>query len=109
MFNFLFLLKLGHWIVLKSKPTSSYSKSKRFINEVLQGWNFELIDKMQAQASNIGVVDPHTTQMNQFRSYVTMLGDPNCKDVLKLKATQEISKNFEVSLHTRFFLVSAFL
>lgn len=43
-------------------------------------------------------IDPHTTQMNQFRSYVTMLGDPNCRDVLKLKATQEISKNFEVFL-----------
>lgn len=55
---------------------------------------------MQAQASNM-VVDPHITQMNQFRSYVTMLGDPNCKDVFKLKATQEISKNFEVTLRKK--------
>ncbi|CAH0549746.1 unnamed protein product, partial [Brassicogethes aeneus] len=52
---------------------------------------------MQAPTS-MTVVDPHTTQMNQFRSYVTMLGDPNCKDALKLKATQEISKNFEIIL-----------
>lgn len=43
--------------------------------------------------------DPTTAQMNKFRSYVTMLADPNCKDDLKLKATQEISENFEVSLY----------
>ncbi|KAJ8954217.1 hypothetical protein NQ318_005812 [Aromia moschata] len=56
---------------------------------------------MQAQAANMGaVVDPHTAQMNQFRSYVTMLGDPSSKDVLKLKATQEISKNFEMILNS---------
>ncbi|CAH1997935.1 unnamed protein product [Acanthoscelides obtectus] len=41
-----------------------------------------------------------TTQMNQFRSYVTMLGDPDCKDGLKLKATQEISKHFEMILNS---------
>nr|CAH7738954.1 unnamed protein product [Callosobruchus chinensis] len=46
---------------------------------------------MQAQSSG-------ATQMNQFRSYVTMLGDPECKDGLKLKATQEISKHFEMIL-----------
>jgi hypothetical protein len=51
---------------------------------------------MQSAQTSMAGVDPHTTQMNQFRSYVTMLGDPSCKDVLKLKATQEISKNFEV-------------
>ncbi|XP_033222256.1 transformation/transcription domain-associated protein [Belonocnema kinseyi] len=39
--------------------------------------------------------DP-TTQMNTYRSYVTMLGDPNSKDELKLKAAQELSENFEV-------------
>lgn len=49
---------------------------------------------MQSQSSSMGVVDP---QMNQFKSYVTMLGDPECKDVLKLKVTQELSKHFEVS------------
>ncbi|KAI4454767.1 ataxia telangiectasia mutated atm -related [Holotrichia oblita] len=42
--------------------------------------------------------DPTTAQMNKFRSYVTMLADPNCKDDLKLKATQEISENFETIL-----------
>lgn len=34
-------------------------------------------------------------QMNTFRSYVTILGDPNAKDELKLKATQELSEHFE--------------
>ncbi|XP_060534319.1 transcription-associated protein 1 [Cylas formicarius] len=56
---------------------------------------------MQAQPSSslMGVaVDPHTTQMNQFMSYIRTLGDPNCKNVLKLKAIQEISKNFEMIL-----------
>lgn len=43
-------------------------------------------------------VDPITTQMNKFRSYVTMLADANCKDDLKLKAVQEISENFELIL-----------
>ena len=37
-----------------------------------------------------------STQMNQFRSYVTMLGDPNAKDEIKLKAAQELSEHFEV-------------
>ncbi|KAF5288689.1 hypothetical protein FQR65_LT11954 [Abscondita terminalis] len=41
-------------------------------------------------------MDPTTTQMNKFRSYVTTLADPNCKDDLKLKATQEINENFEM-------------
>lgn len=45
-------------------------------------------------------VHPHTALMNQFKSYVTMLADPECKDVLKLKATQELSKHFEVSWRT---------
>ncbi|XP_008557972.1 transformation/transcription domain-associated protein [Microplitis demolitor] len=39
--------------------------------------------------------DP-VTQMNTYRSYVTMLADPNSKDELKLKAAQELSENFEV-------------
>lgn len=39
--------------------------------------------------------DP-VTQMNTYRSYVTMLADPVSKDELKLKAAQELSENFEV-------------
>lgn len=35
-------------------------------------------------------------QMNTFRSYVTMLGDPSAKDEIKLKAAQELSENFEL-------------
>ncbi|CAH1110190.1 unnamed protein product [Psylliodes chrysocephalus] len=45
-------------------------------------------------------VHPHTALMNQFKSYVTMLADPECKDVLKLKATQELSKHFEIILNS---------
>ncbi|KAF7269505.1 transcription-associated protein Nipped-A isoform X2 [Rhynchophorus ferrugineus] len=57
---------------------------------------------MQAQAStSLGVaVDPHTTQMNQFMSYIGTLSNPKCRDVLKLKAIQEISKNFEMILNS---------
>ncbi|XP_025986851.1 transformation/transcription domain-associated protein [Solenopsis invicta] len=36
------------------------------------------------------------TQMNTYRSYVTMLADPVSKDELKLKAAQELSENFEI-------------
>lgn len=50
---------------------------------------------IQLQSAMAGM-DPTTTQMNKFRSYVTTLADPNCKDDLKLKATQEINENFEV-------------
>lgn len=39
-------------------------------------------------------VDP--VQMNTFRSFVTMLGDPTAKDETKLKAAQELSEHFEV-------------
>lgn len=35
-------------------------------------------------------------QMNTFRSFVTMLGDPTAKDETKLKAAQELSEHFEV-------------
>lgn len=38
------------------------------------------------------------TQMNTYRSYVTMLADPNAKDESKLKAAQEMSENFEVNI-----------
>lgn len=43
-----------------------------------------------------GAADAHT-QMNTYRSYVTMLADPGAKDEIKLKAAQELSENFEVS------------
>ncbi|KAG8225079.1 hypothetical protein J437_LFUL000058 [Ladona fulva] len=36
------------------------------------------------------------TQMNTYRSYVTMLADPGAKDEIKLKAAQELSENFEI-------------
>lgn len=46
-------------------------------------------------ASSMGAqVDP--AQMNTFRSYVTMLGDANAKDEIKMKAAQELSENFEL-------------
>lgn len=48
-----------------------------------------------ATASSAGAqVDP--AQMNTFRSYVTMLGDANAKDEIKMKAAQELSENFEL-------------
>lgn len=40
------------------------------------------------------VVD--STQMNVFRSYVSMLADPMAKEEVKLKAAQELSENFEI-------------
>lgn len=42
-----------------------------------------------------GSTDPQT-QMNTYRSFVTMLGDPKAKEEIKLKAAQELSENFEV-------------
>lgn len=48
-----------------------------------------------ASISTGGPGDPHT-QMNTYRSYVTMLADPGAKDEIKLKAAQELSENFEV-------------
>lgn len=50
---------------------------------------------MMASMSSGGPGDPHT-QMNTYRSYVTMLADPGAKDEIKLKAAQELSENFEV-------------
>lgn len=35
-------------------------------------------------------------QMNTFRSYVTMLGDPTAKDEIKMKAAQELNENWEL-------------
>ncbi|KAJ0181684.1 hypothetical protein K1T71_002406 [Dendrolimus kikuchii] len=52
---------------------------------------------MMASMSAGGPGDPHT-QMNTYRSYVTMLADPGAKDEIKLKAAQELSENFEVIL-----------
>lgn len=43
-----------------------------------------------------GAPQVDAVQMNTFRSYVTMLGDPTAKDETKLKAAQELSENFEV-------------
>lgn len=42
-----------------------------------------------------GSTDPQA-QMNTYRSFVTMLGDPKAKEEIKLKAAQELSENFEV-------------
>lgn len=39
------------------------------------------------------------TQMNTYRSYVTVIADPGAKDEIKLKAVQELSENFEVFIH----------
>lgn len=52
---------------------------------------------MMAAMAPGGPGDPHT-QMNTYRSYVTMLADPGAKDEIKLKAAQELSENFEVLL-----------
>ncbi|XP_077285479.1 transcription-associated protein 1-like [Arctopsyche grandis] len=40
------------------------------------------------------------TQMNTYRSYVTVLADPGAKDEIKLKAVQELSENFEVIINS---------
>lgn len=53
---------------------------------------------MMASMAAGGPGDPHT-QMNTYRSYVTMLADPGAKDEIKLKAAQELSENFEVCLY----------
>lgn len=55
---------------------------------------------MSANIGGMGPVSaaPHVdaAQMNQFCSFVNMLGDPNAKDEMKLKAAQELSENFEL-------------
>lgn len=53
---------------------------------------------MMATMAVGGPGDPHT-QMNTYRSYVTMLADSGAKDEIKLKAAQELSENFEVSTY----------
>lgn len=53
---------------------------------------------MMASMAAGGPGDPHT-QMNTYRSYVTMLADPGAKDEIKLKAAQELSENFEVRMY----------
>lgn len=41
------------------------------------------------------LVDP-ITQMNTYKSYVSLLADPSAKDDSKQKAAQELSEDFEV-------------
>lgn len=45
----------------------------------------------------MAAVDQAAAQINKYRTYVTTLADPTCKDDLKLKVIQEISENCEVS------------
>lgn len=40
------------------------------------------------------------SEMNTFKSFVTVLADPNAKDDIKLKAAQELMKNLEVILNS---------
>lgn len=47
-------------------------------------------------AGTVSTTHVDAAQMNTFRSYVTMLGDPTAKDEIKLKAAQELSENFEL-------------
>lgn len=37
-------------------------------------------------------------EMNVYRSYVTMIGEPGSKDESKLQAAQEINENLEVHI-----------
>lgn len=53
---------------------------------------------MQSTQQSMSSVDAITSQMNQFKSYVTMLGDSSCKDDEKLVAVLEISQNLELIL-----------
>lgn len=48
--------------------------------------------------SILGPTDPSTSEMNTFKSFVTVLADVNAKDDIKLKAAQELIKSFEVSV-----------
>jgi hypothetical protein len=50
-----------------------------------------------APPQSVGPSDP-MTQMNKYRSYVTILADSNAKDEIKVKAAQELSENFEASI-----------
>lgn len=61
------------------------------------GWAVREDGKMMTSMAAGGSGDPHT-QMNTYRSYVTMLADPGAKDEIKLKAAQELSENFEVTI-----------
>jgi transformation/transcription domain-associated protein len=49
-----------------------------------------------APPQSVGPSDP-LTQINKYRSYVTILADSNAKDEIKVKAAQELSENFEAS------------
>lgn len=50
-----------------------------------------------APPQSAGPSDP-LTQMNKYRSYVTILADSSAKDEIKVKAAQELSENFEASM-----------
>lgn len=47
---------------------------------------------------SVAVVAPEPTEMNTFKSFVTVLADVNAKDDIKLKAAQELMKSFELIL-----------
>ncbi|GFG36813.1 hypothetical protein Cfor_08647 [Coptotermes formosanus] len=49
-----------------------------------------------APPQSAGSSDP-LTQMNKYRSYVTILADSSAKDEIKVKAAQELSENFEAT------------
>lgn len=53
-----------------------------------------------APVASLGTPQIDASQMNTFRSYVTMLGDPGAKDEIKLKAAQELSEHFEVIIQS---------
>lgn len=42
------------------------------------------------------MVSVSESQINLYKSYVTMIGDPGSKDENKLQAAQEINENLEV-------------
>jgi transformation/transcription domain-associated protein len=49
------------------------------------------------------IVSDPLSQMNTYRSYVTILADHSAKDEIKLKAAQELSENFEVCVALIYF------
>lgn len=44
----------------------------------------------------IEMTNDQLTQMNTYRSYVSLLLDPNAREENKLKAVQEVSEDLEV-------------
>ena len=49
-----------------------------------------------SQSTGGSSVSDINAQMTAFRSYVSMLTDPTCKDENKLKAAQALSEDLEV-------------